>query len=58
MSFAGILLILYAVVGLLTLVTRIEDYEKTINQGYPAGDEVKVNFWTRKAKVSKKNSDR
>jgi len=58
MSFAGILLILYAVVGFLALASSVNDYEKTINQGYPAGSEVKVNFWTRKAKVSKKNSDR
>lgn len=26
----------------------VEDYDKTINQGYPPGQEIKVNMWTRK----------
>lgn len=35
---------------LIWAIATMEDYERTINQGYPAGQEVKVNFWTRKLK--------
>jgi hypothetical protein len=47
-SFAGILLISYAVLGIIILLPRLRDYDRTINQGYPPGQEVQVNFWTRK----------
>ena len=59
MSFAAILLIAYAVLGITALLSRLKDYEGTINQGHPPDKEVQVNFWTRKpAQVSKKVSDK
>lgn len=58
MSLAIPLLILYGTIGAIALVTSMTDHDRTINQGYPAGQEIKVNFWTGKAKVSKKDSDR
>lgn len=57
MSLAVPLLIMYAVLCVIALASRMVDYEKTINQGYPPGEEYPVNFWTG-TKVSKKSSDK